>query len=79
MVTVQHVQMAANTQTGVACLSAVSFAHASVYPSYSVGTRLDNFSLRIAIALRQGAWICEPHICVCGDPVDLSGTHGLSC
>ena len=77
MVTVQHVKMTANTQADVARLSAVSSTHArdylNIYPSSSVGTKLDDSSLHIAIALRLGT-----QICVGGDPVDSSGTHGLS-
>ena len=53
MVTVQHVKMAANTQADVARLSAVSSAHArdylNVYLSASIGTRLDDSSMRNAI------------------------------
>jgi len=45
----------------------------------AVGTRMDDQSLRIAIALRIGAAVCEPHQCICGSTVDFSGTHGLSC
>ena len=75
--------MAANTQADVARLSAISSTYANnylnIYLSFSVGARLDDSSLRIAITLRQGAQICEPHICICGDPFDSSGTHGLSC
>ena len=48
-------------------------------PCSSVGTRLDDSSLRIAVALRLGAPICAPHICVCKAEVDAFGTHGLSC
>ena len=40
------------------------FLHA--VPCSSVGTRLDDTSLRIAISLRLGAIICAPHTCVCG-------------
>ena len=83
MVTVQYVKMAANTQTDVARLSASFSAHASTnlnaYPSSSVGTRLDDSSLQIAMKLRLGARICKPHIFICGDPVDSSGTRGFSC
>ena len=49
-------------------------------PISSLGTLLDDDSLRIAIALRLGAKICVPHNCVsCGSPVDASGIHGLCC
>ena len=42
-------------------------------------TRLDDASLRIAVALRLGTPICAPHKCICGVDVDKSGVHGLSC
>ncbi|KAI5634065.1 histone deacetylase domain-containing protein [Phthorimaea operculella] len=48
-------------------------------PSPQLGTHLDNDSLRVAVALRLGCRICEPHICPCGAAVDASGHHGLSC
>jgi len=48
-------------------------------PLSSVGLRLDNESIRVAIGFRLGATICEPHICPCGANVDARGTHGLSC
>ena len=35
--------------------------------------------MRIAVALRLGAPICEPHPCRCGHRVDRLGHHGLSC
>ena len=44
----------------------------------SLGTELDNESLRIALALRLGVPIVVEHTCVCGK-VDVFGTHGLSC
>ena len=44
-----------------------------------VGTRLDDTSLRLAIALRLGAIMCAPHTCVCGVQVGGDGTHGLAC
>lgn len=51
-----------------------------VLPSPQLGTFLDGDSLRISVALRLGAQICEPHKCSrCGAHVDGSGTHGLSC
>ena len=42
-------------------------------------TRLDDASLRIAIAIRLGATVCAPHTCICGTTVESSGIHGLSC
>ncbi|CAG9135278.1 unnamed protein product [Plutella xylostella] len=48
-------------------------------PSPQLGTLLDNDSLRVAVALRLGCNICEPHRCVCGAWVDAQGHHGLYC
>jgi hypothetical protein len=48
-------------------------------PSSSLGTLLDDSSFRIAVALRTGQHVCEPHTCICGDPADKFGHHGLSC
>ena len=45
-------------------------------PCSAVGTRLDDTSLRLAIALRLGAIMCAPHTCVCGVQVGGDGTHG---
>jgi len=58
-----------------------AFLHA--VPITACGTRLDDRSLCIAIALRLGAPslppVCAEHRCVCGAVIDVSGTHGLSC
>ena len=35
--------------------------------------------MRITIALRLGALICQPHRCRCGAMVDARGLHPLSC
>ena len=35
--------------------------------------------LRVAIALRVGAKVCEAHSCRCGSGMDVKGLHGLSC
>ena len=48
-------------------------------PVPSLGTQLDPEVLRIAIALRIGAKVCEPHSCRCGRMMDDRGLHGLSC
>ena len=45
----------------------------------SLGTQSDPEVLRIAIALRIGAKVCEPHSCRCGRMMDDRGLHGLSC
>jgi len=51
----------------------------NVLPASSIGTLLDPESFRIAIALRVGAVVCEPHKCRCGRMMDARGLHGLSC
>lgn len=48
-------------------------------PSHNLGTILDPSSLRIAVCLRLGAKVCEPHRCICGQTVDRLGRHGLAC
>ena len=74
---------AAPDQAGKARLIAAAapfsgaFLHAR--PCSSLGTRLDDSSFRIAVALRLGAPVCLPHDCVCGEKVDSLGRHGLSC
>ena len=40
---------------------------------------LDNEAVRVAVGLRLGTSLCEPHQCPCGKQVDARGTHGLSC
>lgn len=73
----------APNQAAVARLTAVSAPHSGSFlhaiPITAVGTRMDDQSLRVAVALRLGAPICAEHQCVCGASVDSSGTHGLSC
>lgn len=51
----------------------------NAYPSPHLGTLMDNNSIRVAVALRVGAKVCQPHSCVCGASVDPYGHHGLSC
>ena len=48
-------------------------------PIASVGLRLDNETVRMAVGLRLGLTLCEPHVCHCGAGVDARGTHGLAC
>ena len=79
----EQVMSAALTQVGRARLIAAAAPHSGDFlhalPCSAVGTRLDDTSLRIAVALRLGAPVCAPHTCVCGEPVDSSGLHGLAC
>lgn len=48
-------------------------------PSASLGTLLDNETVRIAIALRVGADVCHAHYCKCGALADSKGYHSLTC
>ena len=49
------------------------------YPFISCGRRIDNEVLRIAVELQLGLPHCEEHSCPCGETVDRSGLHALSC
>ena len=48
-------------------------------PISSCGLRLGDEAIRVAVGLRLGSKICEPHQCPCGFNVDPEGTHGLAC
>ena len=50
-----------------------------VLPISSCGLRFDDDAIRVAICLRLGPNLCDPHVCPCGTFVNSSGTHGLSC
>jgi hypothetical protein len=64
-------------------LLAVSAEHAGEWlkapPITSVGLRLSNEMIRVAVGFRLGARTCEPHSCPCGKMVEADGLHGLSC
>lgn len=66
-----------------ACFNAASAPHSGDWlqalPITSCGLRLDDEAIRVAVCLRLGANLCEPHQCPCGAFVDASGSHGLSC
>ena len=63
----------------LAAASPHSGAWLQALPSSNLGLLLDAESVRIAVALRLGAPICEPHKCRCGRQVNSLGHHGLSC
>ncbi|XP_055347720.1 uncharacterized protein LOC129594886 [Paramacrobiotus metropolitanus] len=71
------------TKDEVAHLKAVSVPESGVWihalPAASLGNLLENNALRISVALRLGAPIVSPHVCVCGGSVDELGRHGLRC
>ena len=51
----------------------------TAYPIAQVGTRLDDETLRISVALRVGLNVCLAHQCRCGATVQSDGLHSLSC
>jgi hypothetical protein len=79
----EEVMSAAQNQAGRARLNAAAAPHSGDFlhavPCSSVGTRLDDTSLRIAVSLHLCANMCAPHTCVCGQQVDSSVVHGLAC
>ena len=57
-----------------------SGAWLSAPPISSLGLRLDDDCVRVAVGLRLGCSLCLPHDCpLCGVRVEESGLHGLSC
>jgi len=48
-------------------------------PITSVGLRMADDVIRVAVGVRLGVNLCHPHMCVCGHQVDARGTHGLAC
>ena len=47
-------------------------------PLASIGLKMDNATVRIAVGLRLGAPVVRPHTCICGATVSVFGHHGLS-
>ena len=49
-------------------------------PVSSLGLRMDDDTISIAVSLCLGTPLCRPHPCIqCGVPVDESAVHALSC
>ncbi len=64
----------------LAAMDKNSGAWLQALPISSIGLRLDNPSLRIAVGLRLGTAICASHHCqFCGAEVSSLGLHGLCC
>src|SRR6218665_3302958 len=64
-------------------LNASMAPHASDWPHAlpltTFNLKLSDEAVRVAVGLRLGSAICEPHTCVCGASVSAKGSHGLSC
>ena len=57
-----------------------SGAWLNAQPITSLGLRMDDEVVRLAVGLRLGIPLCHPHTCChCGTLVDKQATHGLSC
>ena len=64
-------------------LTAVKAPHSgdwlNALPITSCGLRLEDDAIRVAVGLRLGASLCEPHQYTCGNMVNMRSNHGLSC
>ena len=63
-------------------LKATNSPHAgdwlNALPIASVGLRLSDEEIRVAVGYRLRSFICQPYQCVCGSFVDARGLDGLS-
>jgi len=48
-------------------------------PIASCGLKLDDEAVRVAVGLKLGLDLCEPHQCHCGSVVDARGLHSFVC
>ena len=64
-------------------LAAVSAPHSGDWlhalPISAFGLKLEDEAIRVAVGLRLGVELCIPHVCPCGQVVDTTGSHSLSC
>src|SRR6218665_2425527 len=64
-------------------LNASMAPHASDWlhalPLTTFNLKLSDEAVRVAVGLRLGSAMYQPHTCVCGAPVSAKGLHGLSC
>ena len=57
-----------------------SGAWLSAPPISTLGLRMDNDTIRVAVGLRLGSALCHPHDCaLCGASVSETGIHALCC
>jgi hypothetical protein len=62
-----------------ASLHSTSGAWIATLPVASIGLKMEDDVVRVAVGLRLGLNLCEPHTCQCGAQVDARGIHGLAC
>ena len=84
MVTLDTVLEDAPDATTTARLLAASTSESGVWlntlPISSLGQRMDNNTIRVAVGIRLGTQLCRPHMCHhCGSEVNGFCIHGLSC
>ena len=48
-------------------------------PIASCELKLDDEAVSVAVGLRLGLYLCIPHQCHCGSPVDACGLHSFVC
>ena len=73
---------ATTTARLLAASTSESGAWLNALPISSLGLRMDNNTIRVAVGIRLGTKLCRPHMChhcTCGSEVDGFGIHGLSC
>ena len=62
-------------------MKAITAPHASDWlyalPLTAFDLKLNDEAMRVAVGLRLGVAICEPHTCACGALVSARGSHGL--
>ena len=72
-----------NNKINKARLKAAAAPHSgdwlNAIPITSVGLRLSDETIRVAVRYRFGSPTCDPHTCVCGGQVDARDLHGLAC
>ena len=70
---------AASTAHLMAAPSTESRAWLNALPIFSLGLRMDDNTIRVAVGLRFGVPLCRPHTCQhCDSEVEHLATHGLS-
>ena len=61
------------------CSAPGDAAWLNALPSASLGLRLNDQQLKVAVSLRLGSILCAQHTCHCGSTADTHGVHALSC